>query len=374
MVPLAQNIREEIGKQGVIPFSRYMELALYCPDYGFYEKEGDNIGRGGDFYTSVSVGPLLGEFLGFQFASWFDEWASRGEAGRAGRLQLIEAGAHNGQLGYDVLTWLKSRRPEVLERTEYFILEPSTRRREWQRKTLAVFADKLTWHDDFPPVPSRITHHASRFTVCFSNELLDAMPVSRFGWDAVKQTWFEWGVAVDEDRFVWARLPNEIDSASLKLPSAPELLDVLPDGYIVEISLAAEEWWSRAARSLQCGKLLAFDYGFGVAESLIPERSHGTLRAYRQHKQVTDVLADPGEQDITAHVNFPRIEEVGATVGLKTELFETQGKFLTTIAAEAWKPEAKFGPWDQKRTRQFQTLTHPQHLGRSFRVLIQSRD
>jgi SAM-dependent MidA family methyltransferase len=374
MVSLAQIIREEISKQGVIPFSRYMELALYCPDYGFYEKEGDNIGRGGDFYTSVSVGPLFGEFLGFQSAIWFDKWARQGEAGGAGGLRLIEGAAHDGQLGYDVLTWLKRQRPEVFERTEYIILEPSSRRREWQRETLALFADKVRWDDDFPAEPIRNTQHATRFTVCYSNELLDAMPVRRFGWDAAARTWFEWGVASEGERLVWARLSSKVDSTSLKLPSSPELLDVLPDGYIMEISPAAEEWWSRAARSLKNGKLLTFDYGFGANEVLLPERHSGTLRAYRQHKQVADVLAEPGKQDITAHVNFPRIAEAGIAAGLTTEFFETQGRFLTSVAAEAWKPEANFGPWDQKRTRQFQTLTHPQHLGRSFRVLIQSRD
>jgi len=369
MVSLAQIIREEIGKQGVITFARYMELALYCPDCGFYEKEGDNIGRGGDFYTSVSVGPLFGEFLGFQFANWYSSHGKTGEGG----LRLVEAGAHNGQLAHDVLTWLKNQRPEVFERTEHLILEPSTRRREWQNKKLSAFSGKVTWADDFPPHATRNPQPASPFTLCYSNELLDAMPVRRFAWDAAKQSWFEWGVAADGARFVWARLATQVDSVSLNLPSSPELLEVLPDGYIVEINPAAEAWWSRAGQWLQNGKLIAFDYGFGAADAIVPERSNGTLRAYRQHKQVADVLADPGDQDITAHVNFGRIEQAGMAAGLKTELFENQGRFLTTLAAEAWKPDSPFGPWDQKRTRQFQTLTHPEHLGRSFRVLIQSR-
>jgi len=350
-----------------------MELALYCPDCGFYEKEGDNIGRGGDFYTSVSVGPLFGELLGFQFTKWFDQWLTPGEAKDNQGLQLIEAAAHNGQLAFDVLTWLKSRRPEVFERTEYLILEPSARRREWQRTKLASFAEKVSWADGFPTHASRVTHHAPCFTLCFSNELLDAMPVCRFGWDAAQRTWFEWGVTTDADRFVWARLAN-VSPAEAHLPSSPELLDVLPDGYIIETNPAAEALWSRAARWLQNGKLVTFDYGFGAVEAISPARPDGTLRAYRQHKQVTNVLADPGEQDLTSHVNFARIEEVGIAAGLKTEVFETQGKFLTGLAAQAWKPDSKFGAWDQKRTRQFQTLTHPEHLGRSFRVLIQSRD
>ncbi len=376
MLPLAQIIREEIAKQGPIAFARFMELALYCPDCGFYETEEDNLGRGGDFYTSVSVGPLFGELLAFQFAEWCSPLATRHPS-----LQLIEAGAHQGQLALDVLNWLKHQRPEIFARTEYLILEPSARRREWQCKTLSDFAARVRWLDDFPTHASRITHHAAPFTICFANELLDAMPVRRFGWDAPRRAWFEWGVATEGDRFIWSRLSTApllggagggLQSVE-SLPSSPELLDVLPDGYTLETSPTAERWWSDAARAFPRGKLLTFDYGFGADEMISPERLTGTLRAYRQHKQAPDILADPGQQDITAHVNFARIEQAGLAAGLTTELFETQGRFLTRLAAEAWKPEAQFGPWDQKRTRQFQTLTHPQHLGQSFRVLIQSR-
>ena len=369
MLSPAQIIRAEIAKQGPIALARFMELALYCPDYGFYEKEKDSVGRGGDFYTSVSVGPLFGELLAFQFANWFAPLAPRLPS-----LQLIEAGAHRGQLAHDVLNWLKTQRPEVFARTEYLILEPSTRRREWQRKTLADFAAQVRWLPSLSEHATRNTQHVSPFTICFSNELLDAMPLRRFGWDATKRAWFEWGVTTEGDRFVWTRLNSEVPSSILNLPSSPELLDVLPDGYTLETSPAAEQWWGEAARSVQPGKLLTFDYGFGADEMISPERLNGTLRAYREHKQAPDVLADPGEQDITAHVNFARIEGVGLGAGLTTELFEPQGKFLTRIAAEAWKPGSQFGAWDQKRTRQFQTLTHPQHLGQSFRVLIQSRD
>ena len=176
------------------------------------------------------------------------------------------------------------------------------------------------------------------------------------------------------DRFVWKRLTGEVSSADFGLPDAPELLDVLPDGYTLETSPVAERWWSEAARAIQHGRLLTFDYGFSAEEMISPGRLNGTLRAYRQHQQVDDILADPGQQDITAHVNFSRIEQAGLAAGLRTESFETQGRFLTRLAASAWEPGARFGAWDQQRTRQFQTLTHPQHLGQSFRVLVQSRD
>src|SRR3954470_24999662 len=103
MQEVAEKIRHEIHFRGVIPFSAFMEQALYCPVYGFYEKEGDIIGRRGDFYTSPSVGPLFGQLLAWQFAEWLAP-LSRSGAGMA-RLHIVEAGAHDGVLASDILQW-----------------------------------------------------------------------------------------------------------------------------------------------------------------------------------------------------------------------------------------------------------------------------
>lgn len=353
-------------------FARFMELALYCPVYGYYEKEEDTVGRHGDFYTSVSVGPLFGELLAWQFTEWLTGIQSpqSAEVGREARLQLVEAGAHRGELAGDILSWLRRQRQEVFERIDYRIIEPSDRRRGWQRQTLADFGDKVHWARK---IAELATGHPIR-GIIFSNELLDAMPVHRLGWDADRRQWFEWGVTVTQGRFVWTRLP-ELDSrftlhVSRLVPQASDF--PLPDGFTLEISPAAENWWREAAGALESGKLLTIDYGLTAAELLSPERTRGTLRAYRQHQPVSDVLADPGEQDLTAHVNFSAIQEAGESAGLKTEALLTQTQFLTNIAARIWNTGAQFGEWTPKHTRQFQTLTHPEHLGRAFRVLVQA--
>ena len=122
---------------------------------------------------------------------------------------------------------------------------------------------------------------------------------------------------------------------------------------------------------LQRGKLLTIDYGFTANEMFSPGRTHGTLRAYHQHHLSDDLLAHPGEQDLTAHVNFSALQKVGEAAGLKTELFCTQPQFLTRILQKA-VAEGAFAEWNARRVRQFQTLTHPEHLGRAFRVLVQS--
>jgi SAM-dependent MidA family methyltransferase len=119
--------------------------------------------------------------------------------------------------------------------------------------------------------------------------------------------------------------------------------------------------------------LLTLDYGLQAEDFFLPDRHGGTLRAYRHHRQVNDVLADPGEQDITAHVNFTTLQVAGESAGLSTDAFVSQEEFLLGIAKEISATQNLFGEWKAARARQLQTLTHPEHLGRRFRVLVQSR-
>jgi len=354
----ADLIRREIAKRGVLPFARFMELALYAPDCGYYETKKNNVGKRGDFYTSVSVGSLFGELLAFQFAEWLDAEAG----GRKPEAGIIEAGAHDGKLAKDILNWLQLNRPKLFGQIEYCIIEPSARRQEWQRETLKDFSPHVRWFSRFNDSTIQ------RFNgIIFSNELLDAMPVQRFGWDAKNKKWFEWGVAIAGGKFAWAKIQNPESRIR-----NPELESVLPDGYTVEISPAAENWWREAASVLKSGKLMTIDYGFTADEMFSPSRTNGTLRAYSRHHASDNILANAGEQDLTAHVNFSAIQKVGENAGLITGQFCGQTKFLTEILARAAKNNS-FGGWDDSDTRQFQTLTHPEHLGRAFRVLVQSR-
>jgi SAM-dependent MidA family methyltransferase len=201
-------------------------------------------------------------------------------------------------------------------------------------------------------------------------------------------------VAVDGEKFVWARIPDTLASRSgeragargfdpssiFHLPSS--LLAVLPDGYTIETCPAAESWWREAANVLGHGKLLTIDYGFTADELFSPSRPRGTLRAYFRHHASDDFLANVGEQDLTVHVNFSAIQAAGEFAGLRTEIFSTQSQFLTRILEKASKDNSpgklvaakrsEYG-WKSAQARQFQTLTHPEHLGRAFRVLVQSK-
>jgi SAM-dependent MidA family methyltransferase len=243
---------------------------------------------------------------------------------------------------------------------EYWIIEPSPPRQATQRAMLARCAN-VRWFENISAISDGV--HG----LIFSNELLDAMPVHPFAWNAQQRRWEEMGVASDRESFVWTRLQNPT-IAPPDLPAA--LLDVLPDGYVVELAPGSSQWWHNAAAALAQGKLMTIDYGGTLEEMLSPNRASGTLRAYAKHRVSNDVLANPGEQDITAHVNFFEIQRAGEGAGLKTKAFTTQSQFLTEVARELWM---RRGAWPPNQVRQFQTLTHPEHLGRPFRVLIQAR-
>src|SRR3954464_2767243 len=271
--PAGHLLREEIQRSGPITFARFMEIALYCPKIGYYERAGAVGAPEGDFYTSVTATPLFAELLAFQFAEWLQELGNRPFA-------LVEAGAHDGSLARGILSWLRAHRPEVLERITYYIVESSEERKGWQTRQLDIFARQIRWVERLDLLPAL---HG----IIFSNELLDAMPVHRFTWRAAQREWRETGVGLEGDQFVWADLSvpaldlaSEFSAAGFEFPE--ELQAVLPEGYCIELSPEARQWWRGAADRLENGKLLTIDYGLEAQEFLAPQRQRGTLRSYRQ--------------------------------------------------------------------------------------------
>lgn len=365
MTELQAILRREIAQHGPISLARFMELALYCPGLGYYEQARPAIGRRGDYFTSVSTGSLFGELLAQQCAEW-------AEALPAGTWQLVEAGAHDGRMAADMLAWLRLRGPALFARLEYWIIEPSPPRQAWQRARLEEFTQQARWADSLAALPRPVRG------VILSNEFLDAFPLYRLGWDAAERRWFEWRIGAQAGDFVWVKQATEPAENAARLKACgvvlpPELLAVLPDGFTVDLSPEAGAWWGEAARALDTGRLLTLDYGLTTAELFRPDRCQGTLRAYHQHRLRPDPLACAGEQDLTAHIHFTQLQRVGEAAGLRTEGLFSQAEFLTRIAAKTWEAGAGGGGWTSKQVRQFQTLTHPDHLGETFRVLVQSR-
>jgi SAM-dependent MidA family methyltransferase len=394
---IERQIAEEILQHGHVSASRFMEIALYCPVLGFYEKEADTIGRRGHFMTSVSVGPLFGELLAFAFSGWIDQFPAT-----CANPLLVEAGAHDAKLASDILGWYERHRPDLAQRLSYVIIEPSERRREWQATRLGALASFVSWVDKIEALNSLpAAQKPGGSGIIFSNEFLDAFPVHRLAWNRARGQWVEHCVTMKtaplpptpsqvgtlagpirastsspiSPCFEWCETEIENTELAASLPQAGHhLLEHLPDGYIVEVSPAAAQWWATAARVLPSGYLLACDYGVSHEDQFSPARTGGTLRAYRHHQCSTRVLETPGEQDLTAHVNFPQIIKAGEAAGLKTEQFQTQGRFLARLATEIPQASSFAPPWDHGRTRQFATLTHPNHLGHAFKILVQRKD
>ncbi|MBT5708201.1 SAM-dependent methyltransferase [bacterium] len=363
---LLSTIIAEIEANGPMLFSRFMEMALYHPDYGYYVSDLSAVGKSGDFVTSVSCGDVFGSLLCERFLDWSSE-SSESERGES---RWIEVGAHNGQLAKDILTYCRKNRPDRYPNVQYEIIEPSQTRMAAQMDLLADHLPRIRWRRSWNEYSLRSVRG-----VIFSNELLDSFPVDRISWDAAQKTWFLWSVTFMNGELAWIRTPI---SCSLRrqefIDSLPEeLLTHLPDGFTTELGTAACDWWRDAANRLDRGRLLAIDYGLRREDFFAPHRHEGTLRAYSQHRQNTDLLQNPGKQDLTSHVNFSAIESTGESVGLTSVGLESQESFLTKILQRLVKrtPDSSF--LDPKRIRQLQSLIHPSHFGRSFSVLVQKR-
>ena len=284
--PLTDILRERIARAGPIPFRDFMDAALYHPEHGYYASGRARIGRGGDFFTSVSTGPLFGALLARQFA---EMWTRLGEPAD---FTIAEQGAHGGEFARDVLTALREIAPACFAATRYHVIEPSEMLHAAQREMLGEFtAGKVRWFPSLDALPAFTGVH-------FSNELPDAFPVHAVVWDG--RTWRESHVAFGDGRFHFVE--REITSAPLL--ATLSMLPPVPTGYRTEINLAALEWIDALAAKLTRGFALVIDYGFSRAEHYRPGRTTGTLTGYRQHRRVDDILATPGETDITAHVDF----------------------------------------------------------------------
>jgi len=373
MPDLSAILREQITRQGPMPFDHFMQQALYCPELGYYERGHAPVGRSGDFATSVSIGPVFGRLLAFQFLNWLEV-----DVGNAkNQPMLVECGAHDGQLAQDILSAIGELSPARLAGIEYWIIEPSPRRRQWQEERLATSGGRVRWVGSFAELPRRVTG------VIFSNELLDAFPVRRLGWDAAARRWFEWAVGLCGGEFAWQRpdTGNDLDSNfvyhSLGMEMTPDeraLLEAqLPDGFTLELNSAAQRWWTEAARALARGALMAFDYGGTIETLLRPGRTGGTVRAYHQHRVSDRVLENPGGQDLTAHVNFTAIRRTGESEGLVTAFLGSQERFLSAVLKETTVSTGASWKWTGAGRRQLMTLLHAEHLGRAMNVLVQKR-
>ncbi|MEO7098600.1 MAG: SAM-dependent methyltransferase [Luteolibacter sp.] len=344
---------DKIVQNGPLLFTDFMAAALYDPELGYYARETRQVGRGGDFFTSVSVGPLFGNLLARRFLR---EWK---ELGSPDHWRIIEFGGHDGTLAADILTAIHALDSTAFAALEYAIPEPLPRLQAAQRETLRAFGGRVTFTNDTStlaenPLPG----------VAFGNELLDALPFHVVEWKS--GGWRECRAGLSaEGAFVW-QTDAEIDDPLLLEALAP-LGKNFPDGYRTEVRTNFRSFLEPLTRCLSSGLLIWPDYGFARPEYYLPERHQGTLRTFSKHRAGEDPLATPGEVDITAHVDFTAVAEVAMEIGCFPRAFRNQGTWLTEVGRD-WLLSLEGAP-QTDLLRQFQTLTHPSHLGGSFHIL-----
>jgi len=338
--------REIKSAGGWIPFSRYMELALYAPGLGYYSAGMHKFGAAGDFVTAPEISALFGQALARQAAQVLELVAGN----------ILEIGPGSGRLAFDLLSELEQlgQLPE-----HYFLLEVSADLRQRQQHLLARFAPRVEWLDRLP---------ASFSGLIIGNEVLDAMPVHLVAWS--EDRLFERGVSMKDGQFSW----SERKLASGELFDIAASLDV-PPGTISEIGLAARGFIATLVGLLEKGAILMLDYGFGQNEYYHPQRSSGTLMCHYRHYAHDDPFYLPGLQDVTSHVDFTAIAEAGVRHGLNLLGYTSQAHFLinsgiTDLLARASPEQASaYLPL----AAQAQKLLNPAEMGELFKVIAMGK-
>jgi SAM-dependent MidA family methyltransferase len=362
MNKLEEIIRAEIQADGPMRFDRFMEMALYHPGLGYYAKsDGPSpIGRQGDFFTSVSAGPLFGRLLARQFLQMWQV------LGNPNTFWIIEQGAHDGRLACDILEWSRAEAPAFFDTLHYAIVQSSgvasIRQKCAPEPGLVGY---ITWFENLAALAAE-----NPVGVFFSNELVDAFPVRAIRY--LSGAWREQYVAdAGTGALTWVDRPV----TDAELARAIETLPLPPiENYLTEINLRARGWIGEVARALKQGYVLTIDYGYPASHYYAPFRTGGTLIAYVKHHGLDEVLEEPGRRDITAHVDFTTLARSGEQAGLTTLAFVDQQRFLMGIAHAELSGGAGPRLGIQENLHAWNTLTHPDHLGATFHALLQAKN
>lgn len=352
---LIEFIRERIRSGGPVTFAWFMEQALYHPEHGYYSSGRAAIGRRGDYFTSVSVGPLFGRLMAAQFAEMWEALE------RPNEFSIVEQGAHDGQFARDVLEAARKHYPEFFASLLYQIVEAFPVLQSRQREMLAAFGTKVAWQSSLEQLEPFVGVH-------FSNELIDSMPVHVVQWTG--DEWVEHHVRERGDNLVFEDSPL---SRPALAPAVAKIPLPLPAGYETEINLAALDWIASLSRALQRGFVVAADYGFGRDEFYAPHRREGTLRAYARHQLLPSPLEQIGRADITAHAEWTSLMEGARASGLTSNGLCDQHHFLTGLLTGNAGREFESSA-DAKTKRALQTLLHPGFLGMKFQFLVLAKD
>ena len=358
---IAQN------SQSRITFAEYMDLVLYHCDHGYYSSEIVDIGKKGDFFTSVALGKDFGELLAIQLYQMWEKLDS------PQLFTVVEMGAGNGDLARDILSYWETNYPELIECLQYVIVEKSLSLQQLQQAKLQEFARRInikwqSWEyilDD------------SLVGCCFSNELIDAFPVHRIAFNGDKLQ--EIYLTVENDRI--KEIQDDVSTPDIYRYFNLVGIDFnkieYTQNYQTEVNLAALNWLEIVSKKINKGYILTIDYGYPASKYYHPQRSQGTLQCYYQHRRHNNPYVNLGQQDITAHVDFTSLENQGKICNLETIGFTKQGMFLMALGLGDRLNDLSNGKYNimevlQRRDALHQ-LINPLGLG-GFGVLIQGKN
>jgi len=369
---MQEYLAEQVAAaDGWMSFERFMDLALYAPGLGYYSAGAHKLGAGGDFTTAPEISSLFGACVARQCAEVLSTFTAA---------TILEIGAGSGRLAADILARL-----ETLGQlpARYAILEISADLRERQRRHLEQrlpnLIGRVHWLDRPPDEPFD--------GVILANEVLDALPVTRFRWHGDRVE--EFGVVlagagagaggnvtgVQGRRFAWEARPasHRVREACMRLAAAGGAWD---DGYVSEYCPRLAAWTAGVTRRLRAGAVVWFDYGLPRAQYYLPERHDGTLLCHFRHRAHDDPLLYPGLQDITAWVDFTALAEASRPAGYELAGFTTQAFFLAGLRIDA---EIQIAAGDDanrfaRLANQARQLMLPGEMGERFKAMAWVRD
>jgi len=361
MLSLSERLRERIQREGPISFCDWMKAALYDETEGYYCRAGQRWGRAGDYRTSPERSILFAATFARYFAKLYRELNSPPE------WFLVELGAGAGDFAEVVLATLQLRAPDVFAVTRYVIDEPSADSQVRARSRLARFGAQVQF--------VRLkTLGAVPVGVIFSNELLDAFAVHRvtFQQGRLREFFVD---ATDAGTFEWKLLEPSTERLEEDL-SANHVQ--LVEGQIAEVNLGLGDWLEQVSEKLRSGYLVTVDYGADARELYSPaRRPSGTLRGFKQHQIVADVLSSPGEQDITSTVNWTQVMRTGEPLGLETVNFVRQDQFLLREGLLEELEQRVADSTDEAERLALRTSARemilPDGMAASFQVLVQRK-
>lgn len=355
---LRDFIVQEIRKRGKITFAKFMEMVLYHPQYGYYTSGKERVGKQGDYYTSPTVHKMFGELIAKQLE---EMWRIMDEE----PFTVIEMGANKGWLCSDIIQCIKRDYPAFYHHLHYIVIETNPYAREKLMlllHSIESIEKKVSWH-----FYSENGFSFDEVQGCFlSNEFIDAFPVHRL---KIKNRDLK-EIYVGYNGFNFFEIEDEVSTHALK-----KYLERFPiyfeEGQECEINLHAAQWLKHISEKLRRGFVLTIDYGDTTNGIYREGNTTGTIRCFYQHTVNRDFYRQLGEQDITAHVDFTSLMDIGKSLGLKVTGFAKQSHYL--IALGILERLNAMGN-DIGTILKVKNLFHPEGMGEIFKVLIQHKN